>query len=568
MTTPLTQRLALMDVLQQHSHHFQHTPQWYEKAYRGGPSRVPPIVLSPQTQRSSSISNHGTFRQRVHEMRVRERSAPGPSFMPMAVPVQPTAAAPDRNIEHMLRRKTPNGTLTDGYDGRPSGQTVQNHVDKHFVVHAPNTEKPADNQYSAMASSRDGSLRRRNIYTNPPPWPLSQHLMSPATHSGVPLAKAQIQEHCFGNSASRSSPLSAGMDSVLYQQPYAHPGSEFLSGQYVPTALQPMWPPLSGATSMNKPVPDSPYWPSVAYKPHRPLHCPDTGRKHRPFDDSYSIEGSQVSDVLPTNPADHDFSNCFLTSSSHDRLDQGVMNPQQTHDPTIHFGEQLPLSQGICEANSIGACADAIVPNKSAEATMVRPSIVEHEDHRLPTEVQFKGRVLLWAHRIYHNLLSTLDQAPKFSPVSESPTQHRCCYQPRSHSKPYECQSGPQFSRKSYNGQIQSQNRRRSSDAHRARISGESQSLQHLDDHDSSAPIQTLPYRVRNLSLGRQPHSERWEQAATTAVTAIEMLNRLCQESDWKWSEGMLLGGCLAYGLGDFHSAHQWYSKLLLLDTK
>ncbi|KAL8901974.1 MAG: hypothetical protein Q9207_004941 [Kuettlingeria erythrocarpa] len=53
---------------------------------------------------------------------------------------------------------------------------------------------------------------------------------------------------------------------------------------------------------------------------------------------------------------------------------------------------------------------------------------------------------------------------------------------------------------------------------------------------------------------------------AAIAVTALEMLSRLCQESGWEWTDGMLLGGCLAYVLGDYGKALRWYSKVLSCD--
>ncbi|KAL9584021.1 MAG: hypothetical protein Q9212_002362 [Teloschistes hypoglaucus] len=42
---------------------------------------------------------------------------------------------------------------------------------------------------------------------------------------------------------------------------------------------------------------------------------------------------------------------------------------------------------------------------------------------------------------------------------------------------------------------------------------------------------------------------------------------QLCQESGWEWIDGMLLGGCLAYGLGDFRKALKWYTKVLSCDS-
>jgi hypothetical protein len=52
------------------------------------------------------------------------------------------------------------------------------------------------------------------------------------------------------------------------------------------------------------------------------------------------------------------------------------------------------------------------------------------------------------------------------------------------------------------------------------------------------------------------------------ATEALEILTNLCEQSGWSWIDGMLLGGCLAYGLEEYHKALDWYSKIILLDSK
>lgn len=45
-------------------------------------------------------------------------------------------------------------------------------------------------------------------------------------------------------------------------------------------------------------------------------------------------------------------------------------------------------------------------------------------------------------------------------------------------------------------------------------------------------------------------------------------MTKLCQETDWRWTDGMHLGGCLAYGLGHYQKALRWYKKVLEMDPK
>ncbi|KAI5291351.1 hypothetical protein KEM54_005251 [Ascosphaera aggregata] len=52
------------------------------------------------------------------------------------------------------------------------------------------------------------------------------------------------------------------------------------------------------------------------------------------------------------------------------------------------------------------------------------------------------------------------------------------------------------------------------------------------------------------------------------ARTALDLLSSLCVESCWNWIDGMLLGGCLAYGLEEYDKAFRWYSGILRKDSE
>jgi hypothetical protein len=54
----------------------------------------------------------------------------------------------------------------------------------------------------------------------------------------------------------------------------------------------------------------------------------------------------------------------------------------------------------------------------------------------------------------------------------------------------------------------------------------------------------------------------------STARASLEMLNHLCEQSGWKWVDGMLLGGCLHYGLEHYEEALEWFSRILMLDPR
>lgn len=53
-----------------------------------------------------------------------------------------------------------------------------------------------------------------------------------------------------------------------------------------------------------------------------------------------------------------------------------------------------------------------------------------------------------------------------------------------------------------------------------------------------------------------------------SANEAMSILAELCAQSGWQWVDGMLLGGCIAHGLKEYHKAIEWFSKILSQDSK
>jgi hypothetical protein len=52
------------------------------------------------------------------------------------------------------------------------------------------------------------------------------------------------------------------------------------------------------------------------------------------------------------------------------------------------------------------------------------------------------------------------------------------------------------------------------------------------------------------------------------ARNSLDILKSLCEQSHWKWIDGILLGGCLLYGLSRFEDAVDWFSRVLALDSR
>ncbi|KAF5019746.1 hypothetical protein F66182_8251 [Fusarium sp. NRRL 66182] len=51
------------------------------------------------------------------------------------------------------------------------------------------------------------------------------------------------------------------------------------------------------------------------------------------------------------------------------------------------------------------------------------------------------------------------------------------------------------------------------------------------------------------------------------AKSSLDMLSSLCEQSSWGWVDGMMLGGCLHYGLEQYQEALEWFSRITALDS-
>lgn len=55
-------------------------------------------------------------------------------------------------------------------------------------------------------------------------------------------------------------------------------------------------------------------------------------------------------------------------------------------------------------------------------------------------------------------------------------------------------------------------------------------------------------------------------EVVSQAVSVLGILEGQCVAEGWSWTDGMLLGGCLAYGLGDLNGSLTWWRRVLAVD--
>ena len=524
----------------------------------------------------------------------------------------------------MLRRKTPNGTLPAGYDGTPVEWTTKPHAHKHLLMPLadtrtidqynltyPNAADSSTANFSSRSQLRDG----RGYQS----W--KQGTISPHERYGLGLAL----DGDFGTTQWRQNePPTPSLDSVLHQTPLPHQLYNMEGFQQVPMVLQPMWPPCLGLTASNAPGPYGPYWPNGSFEPYRPAALRDQ-RFHTQF------ANFTISDPSDPQPPQEHSANWSSSSNLNSHLQDSTGHGQwtikehrdraydaagpphdsrnfqtQDHSLLIHEAEKKQPQVLSYSDRPIPVRRPTLVEDSSDMSTLHSPaqslSPFSTDGSKHSDQLQFKEKVLVWAHRIYINLLASIHQSRKHGHNKHHPNERR---QSQTSFFPKPPQNSSSMSRntgsvstREYHGLSESRQEITNAGAtlqepsllqvktksrlpdntdfqwpyakmnnghteHHMRVSrvpGNPQAQ--LFSHYSESH-QSPGYAVPSFSTDSHPH-----RPTTDATAALEMLARLSQESGWKWIDGMLLGGCLAYGLGDYNKALHWYAKVLTVDVK
>lgn len=607
----------------QPSHHFPHSLQYTNQDHYKESPLIPPLPGVALDER------HNTLRHGIHQPRLQK---PQQYAHPLQRPVSLSRQELSSNIctpkleasEHMLRRKTPNGTLAAGYDGRPVEWTARPHAVKHFVM--PMSPAMGETRYQSHVSV----------------WPSDNSL--PADDQNL-AARDEVQRRSFGhgNAIDKSNLETAipvkdrrynihsvtGLDSVLNQGSTSHQYGNMAGDQPIHTILQPMWPPCIGLTSLNDPGPYGPYWPDGALVPYRPAPVRDprhptqirdmavTGAS--PLQSTVDNRGEcNISFDQPSYHYDMTQEACKLTGSIDspnafpnaplEDPNQSKMLPYSPNEfvslqhqtPLAHRGK--PQSSRRASEQSHSSVGNSSRTPSSGHSLTSQPLFQKSTFHA--SHVQFKDRVLIWAHKVYVNLLASMHH----SRITASAGPHHVDRKLQStiYPKPPRQPSLNLSKSFSYINQNQEnlQSRMSASQENIATSSEYEEHWQSLpvsqsnfsddhliltqsslmspyfrqnrnflqtwqpNEHRNHSPYPAIPHIQTESMVPPSTNYQHEVSPSSAAATALEMLERLCQESGWVWTDGMLLGGCLAYGLGDHTKAMKWYMKVLSCDPK
>jgi len=637
-----------------HNHHNQPQLQPHQLDQRSFVGFFDSLPSSPAAITSRNLPYNDAHARQSHQ------ASTHPSRQ-YALPLQRTNSYPPRESlgspqgrssdasEHMLRRKTPSGTLAAGYDGTPVGWASDSHVMKHVLVPFSNV----DNVRSAhQGLSKDKSPYRS--FTPSSNHPRSEHAeeYNRINHDYVG-GVSEINESMMRIKWLHKPGYSPSIDSFLDQIP-AHQGQAYFlpNGQQIPTVLQPAWQPCLGPTASIEPGPYGPYWPNGSFIPYRPAALRDprffshAGRGWIPsYEDErtgYHNRGWQPTVGVPS-----------MTSAGND--DPAYYPPQSRFDPTgspgmpasteypfrqassSYASQTLPGNQNLANATRgyqayLGHAAQYRPSGPTGQrtthgqgsdtgySTPPTPLISYDVDQTPVTEfgmqsgnAQFREKVLSWAHRVYIDLLASLHQSRKASFQGKQNDSKRNLPRANIYPRP------PRQPRSDFSTHISDLNawRSRSPQVQAARAIGCEEHISKkpkqdngVNDYFASAASERRStslwspsadsFQDRHITQQYEEHSpltfsflrptpsncctlrrtsgsgtfshnvqpQQEQSPSTNAMAALDMLTKLCQESGWLWIDGMLLGGCLAYGLGDYHKASGWYFKILANDSR
>ena len=434
--------------------------------------------------------------------------------------------------EHMLRRKTPNGTLAAGYDGsRPPAA-------KHIAMPHPTTS--------------DRSTRHGGLSSDAPVfYQKQQYSKSQQSPSRVFGVQGDDGFAFQSKLDSQWNSLGGDVDSVLIQGPPYRQHRDSLNMQHIPTPLQP----CLGPQHLKTPLPIEPLWPDVA--------CVPAGNP------SQSVLQAQ-----PYQPPNNILDNTFYRStSSKDESQLDTFNSDnqptelQTNSaiPLAFRSKRMPLDQNL---RVLGYENSVQTPRPDSSSTFSNPP----EKFQMPKEKShFNKKVLDWAARVYENLLASITQQTYASRQSRSITNQKSGQEPSEVTlkQPHSIHESrnwgpgtlaPQGTGSTQNGQ--SDRRSHLFEPQRTTSRGFNQSNTDRPSRPSRHSSEAHYYTASKSQF--HGASSRTDAAAA----AIEMLGQLCQQDGWASQDAIMLGGKLSHGLGEFYRAMKWYSKALNRDPR
>ena len=562
-----------------------------------------PLERDPYSDGHGMIQNNfGEGAPRQYNVSMTPRQYAYPAQHPATVDTANNGASTLSFAEH-LKRKTPRGTINAAYDASPMDGDVQLPATKHVLV---DLLPDRDDVVSPSSILPHQSWTRSDFAVNPY-FNQYQASISQDLSIGCQISMPNSGYHTFPG----------GLDSVLNQTLPIQPSQRYYLqyGSTIPTVLPATLQAFPGPTASAGTEYYGPYWPDGTFSPYRPAPIRDP---RFPHDLAYDGPPESVQAV-------HSIPHCSfgqglrmplfsvdtrtyahpgmglggLGNMSHHSSSSRTFPPNDFCSQSYDVPQKLPPSPSQKRLSSTNRIPSSGAIWQEPVATPYTHSLFENlrqESNKFAN----REHVFSWAHSVYVDLLATLQGSRRTDPYRANnhprPSNRQFTYYPRPPRQPRS-----DFSGQAHDGGYRHRQQQRphiqthGSDLQR-KIGDDVTSRpstaiyapamrrpsSQWDSHDA---LDQNPVRLQSFSdrysdkygngrrsstsnLPMLPATYQTPLSATTnAGAALELVELFCNETSNEWVDGMLLGGCLAYGLEDYEKAMKWYQRILAHDN-
>ncbi|KAF7558583.1 hypothetical protein G7046_g5585 [Stylonectria norvegica] len=492
-----------------------------------------------------------------------QRSFPIRTSQPPRIATTSSASLYPPHTEHHLRRKTPNGTIEAGYDGSPSQPSQGPPPLKHVILprSMPGNSYPSappalnhlrhhltvENQSpspSDLGLGHDG----RRIQTGPPSWPtVSNMILGHGTYQTQPKTFLPPGgQYQYQPSAQLDT---AALFPSVYQ-PVMRPNEYNVRAfcpppgavnECLPLGQLPMQP-ISSMVSM----PSSPWGSQTSDRhglgsskhPRQPYFRHDSGDLLPVFMVQQSFHKSQVPEwhLHPTQPTHISFQPSEHDLNASDQL-QFHSSRYNGFNGQTAFREKV-LSQAHRSYLDLLAYLQTMRRShfaKSVPGTCASPKLLVYPKPPRPT-----------------------GSSPANSFQVGEPTRLDTSHIARANypqaASPHRSDRLPYVDLADYHG-----TKTNPSYDSGACFTDVSRGRDYHHGGNNDAPYPSVNFNASVPSGKMSP--------LANAQSCLDVLNTLCEQSGWNWIDGMLLGGCLHYGLEHYGEALEWFSRIITLDS-
>ncbi|KAM0724195.1 hypothetical protein Q7P37_000077 [Cladosporium fusiforme] len=508
--------------------------------------------------------------------------------------------------ENTLRRKTPNGTLTAGYqsDEGPNPHKHQLVPRNTSVDQQASQPVPLGNKLTFLQH------QQQRHHGHQSPWyPGDAANWAPPPNQQPPI----------------SFPV---MDSVLNQMP---PQQYNTIQQYYapsqPTFLQPPFQYLGPTASGGQVTgPYGPYWHDGTYVPYRPAAVRDPRFYQHPHGGwAGSLPTPQLisqATGYPLGPSSHSYGMQGINSNGY-CMPMGVSNTMHAYPGQQSFGDPSLQNYGSMHIDSSQYPSQStgyITPAQAyANQSQLDLQQINAEFGSSSPNGRQRDRTFVWALQQYRDLLAYIHHTKRQQQAArqidgQTHVVHRPSFypQPPKLSRAVHSFHGSRRKSITVSKDVMDKRLRRSSDptSSQSAAKGDTNGDQDGDDVETPkarSPTSGFPDEMHGCDRlpdnSKQDHHRCGQSMSnilhhqekvrtlrrssgssiqsamsmnlppdnsppSRAKLALSHITKLCQETAWQWTDGMHLGGCIAYGLGNYQKALKWYSKVLEQDPK